>query len=188
MSGEVVRVKTQWTAEQLLLARRHYFRHQCRPVFFLMIVAVFALAFLLGLYDLVTRGISMVNLALVLVGIYVFALRPWERRWQAKRTIDKEPGMKEAVEWEFSESGAICESASGRGELKWTAFPKAVFCRDGVLLLSTTTTFHWFPVGLFASPEEYGAFAALVDANVTEVYDASRHRRTLHTESARAEM
>src|SRR6267143_521961 len=88
---QTVAIRFRWTADELLRAYRYHFRHTCRPVFRFGLHFLFGVVLLGGVLIGTTSGSDdkarmAISSGFFVVGIYWFAIRPFERRWMIRRS------------------------------------------------------------------------------------------------------
>jgi len=112
-----------------------------------------------------------VSIGFLAVGIYWFAIRPFERRWMIRRQFSKRPDRDMEVEWLCDPDKIRAQSAFGHSELGWQAFAKLVQTPVGVMLYSNDQVYHWLPRGGFTSEAEFARFVQLAKSKVHRHYD-----------------
>src|SRR5690349_8739033 len=123
-----VTIKYRWTAEELLRAQRYHFRHIYPAVARFAAHGLFALLLVAGVWGLVVwrlrRGedrFMPLSISFVVLGIYWFTLRGWERRWMTRRRFSKRPDKDAEVEWQVAPERIATRSGLGHSEFGWPA-------------------------------------------------------------------
>ena len=170
-----VTINYRWTFEEFLQAYRYHFRHTCRPMFRFGLHFIFGLVLLAGIVGLVRGGdgFSAVPIAFVVVGMYWFTLRPYERRWILRRQFAKQPAKDTPIEWQFAPDKIAAKSGLGHGEYLWQAFTKVVRTPTGLMLYSTDQIYHWLPRHAFVSDADYERVIELLKSKIQSFYDVS---------------
>src|SRR4051794_20989192 len=91
-----VAIRYRWTAEELMQAYRYHFRHTCRPPIRFLLHFLFGVILIGGVLMIFFSGPNgkapwPVSGGFLAVGIYYFAVRPFERRWMIRRGFAKRP-------------------------------------------------------------------------------------------------
>ena len=142
-----ITIRFRWTADGLPQAYRYHFRHTCRPVFRFGLNFIFAFSVLCGVLLLTVSGPDgkaplPISLGCLVVGIYWFAIRPFERRWKIRRQFRKRPDQDIEVEWQVDSDKLFTRSALGHSEVLWQSFAKVERTPEGVLLYPNDQIFH----------------------------------------------
>jgi hypothetical protein len=180
-SGSVeppVTTRFRWTAYELSQAYRYHFRHRCRPVFRFGLHFLFAVIFLGGILMLMTSGPAgkaplPLSIGFLIVGIYWFAIWPFERRWMIRRQFSKRPDQDMEVEWQVADDKIVTQSALGHSEIGWQAFTKMLRTPTGVMVYTTDQIFNWLPRRGFASGADFERCVALAKSKIQRTYDVA---------------
>ena len=175
---QTVAIKYRLTADEMLRAHRYHFRHTCRPVFRFGLHFLFGVFLLGGILALFTSGPSgksplPVTIGFLVLGIYWFTVRPFERRWWNRRQFSKRPDRDIDVEWQVGTDKIWARSALAQTEISWRAFTKVVRSPAGVMLYPNDKIFHWLPQHGFASDAEFERFVALAKSKIERHYDVA---------------
>jgi hypothetical protein len=170
-----VAVRFRWTADELLQAYRYHFRHICRPVFRFGLHFIFALFLFCGVVTLTAlrpddKSPLLVSIGFLVVGIYWFAIRPFDRRWTVRRRFSKRPDRDIEIEWQAFSDKVLIHSALAQSEASWQAFAKMVRTPSGFLLYPNDQMFHWLPRHGFASDTEFDRFDELTKGKIRRRY------------------
>jgi len=127
---------------------------------------------------LVTSGPSgraplPVAVGFLLVGIYWFAVRPFERRWWTRRQFSKRPDRDIEVEWQVASDKIFARTALAQTEITWQAFTKMVRTPTGVMLYPNDQMYHWLPRHGFASDAEFERFVEIAKSRIQRHYDVA---------------
>ena len=114
-----------------------------------------------------------VTIGFLVLGIYWFTVRPFERRWWNRRQFSKRPDRDIDVEWQVGTDKIWARSALAQTEISWRAFTKVVRTPAGVMLYPNDKIFHWLPQHGFASDSEFERFVALAKSKIERHYDVA---------------
>lgn len=171
-----VAIRFRWTADDLSQANRYHFRHICRRPFRFGLHFIVALFFLFGVLMLTVPSPAgqtplPVSIGFLGVGIYWFAVRPFERRWAARRRFSRRPDRDLELEWLVDADKILVQSDLARSEASWRAFTKVVRTPHGVLLYPNDQMYHWLPRRGFADDAEFERFVDLAKGKLQKHYD-----------------
>ncbi len=167
MEESPIKVQFRWNADELLAARRYHFRHNCRPLFRIAFHGIFALMLIAGIAGIALGEYNDVpTIVFVIVGVYWFAIRPFERRWQVRRQFRKRPDNDLMITWIITSEQLATESSQGKSEITWTTFCKVLKTPGGLLLYPTEEIFHWLPIHGFQSGADFNTVADFARMNV----------------------
>jgi hypothetical protein len=99
---------------------------------------------------------------LVLVGTY---MAPY---FASKSVYKNSVGLKNPIQYSFTDDGTNWKSASGCGELLWNAYIKARETRDWFLLYTQPRLAHPLPKGAFVNENEIVEFREMVRRHVPD--------------------
>ncbi|HEY2114803.1 MAG TPA: hypothetical protein VGJ51_06920, partial [Candidatus Angelobacter sp.] len=131
--AEPVRISFQWTADDLLSARRWHWRHICRPPYRRSLHLLSALIAGVSIYSLFVAGSSPIPIAFLVLLLYIYVGSRYERRWSIRRAFDKRPDKNADIEWLISSDKLCVKTARSKSELLWTALTKVVQTQGGFL-------------------------------------------------------
>jgi len=107
-----------------------------------------------------------VAIGFLAVGIYWFAVRPFERRRVIRRQFAKSPSKDLEIEWRADSDKILAHSVLYHGEISWQAFTKLVRAPTGILIYQSEQFYNWFPRHAFASDAEFERFIGLAKSKV----------------------
>jgi hypothetical protein len=170
-----VAIRFRWTADELVQAYRFHFRHTCRPAFRFLLHFFFGVILVGGVLMILSSGPKgkaplPVSIGFLAVGVYYFAIRPFERRWMIRREFAKRPDKDSEIEWQADVNKIQARSVLFHGEISWQAITKLVRTPTGIMLYSTETQYHWIPRHAFASDAEFERFIELAKSKVQKFY------------------
>jgi hypothetical protein len=109
----------------------------------------------------------------IIVGVYWFAIRPFERRWTIRRKYAKRPDKDIEIEWEIAPDKISQRSSLGHSESSWEALVKTVRTPSGLMLYSLDQVFHYLPRRGFASDTEFEQVVELAKSKVRRFYSVT---------------
>ena len=165
MNTSSITATFRWTPEKLIMAQRYHFRHTCRPIFLFLINLICAIIGIAGVTILYFDGFAFFPAALILVSLYWFFIRQFERRWFTARMFKKRPDNNVELNWTFSESGIETSSNLAESKFSWAAIAKIVATPEGLMLYPTPEIFHWLPSCAFASLSDMDVVVAMAKQN-----------------------
>ena len=166
-------IRFRWTADELSQAQRYHFRQACRPVLRFALHFIFALMILAG-YGWISSGKSWpIGIGFIVAGIYWFAIRPFDRRWTARRQFANRPDKDLEVEWQVSPDKISTRSSLSQSEISWQLFAKMVCTPRGILLYPNERIFHWLPRGGFTSDSDFQKVVELGKSKIRRHYDVA---------------
>jgi hypothetical protein len=143
--AEPVRIAFQWTADDLMLARRSHWRYICRPAYRRSVHLFLAFIAGLSIYSLSVAGPSPVPIVFLVLLLYIYIGRPYERRWHIRRVFAKRPDKNADLEWLISSDKLCFKGPRSKAEFLWTAFTKVIQTQDGFLFYPIDEIFHFLP-------------------------------------------
>ena len=170
-----IAIRFRWTADDLVQAYRYHFRHTCRPVFRWLLHFLFGVVLVGGVAMIFSSGPNgkapwPISFGFLAVGVYYFAVRPFERRWMIRREFAKRPDKDSEVEWQADGDKVLARSILWHAEMSWQAFTKLVRTPTGIMLYLTERQYNWIPRQAFASDAEYERFIDLAKSKIQDFY------------------
>ncbi len=171
--SEPVVVNFRWTADDVLAARRWHFRHVCRPVFRWMGHCVLLLIMAASLWSLWQERFSWTAVGFLGVGVYFYAIRPFEVRWWTRRQFARRPDSNGEIRWTLSPEGLSTVAPGATSEVQWTAFAKVLATPTGFLFYSHGQIFHFLPRRGFRDEADFQRLAVLAAERVPKLIQMS---------------
>ena len=158
---EPVVAQFQWTADDLLTARRWHQKHVCRPFFRWAVHITLVLIVAVSLYSLFRSGLSAIPVGFLVAAFYIYFLRRFEVRWLTRRQFAKRPDRNSEIQWSASPQGLSTAATHGRSDFQWTALTKVLHTPDGFLFYPTEEVFHFLPRRGFRDETDFDRLAQL---------------------------
>ena len=171
-------IRYRWTADDLYDASCYHFRHRCRPVFRLGLHFLFGVLIVGAVFMFIEEyrtgdGTFMPAIALLTVGVYWFAFRPFHVRWMVRRRFRKRPDRDIEIEWRATDDQMELRCTLAHSEVAWPLFTKMVWTSRGVMLYPNEDVYHWLPRRGFESDSEYGRFLNLAKSKIPRYYNVA---------------
>jgi hypothetical protein len=169
---EKIVARFTWTVEDLLTARSNL------PVGRSISILYFICGLILAVsgFDYMQRGLeggrfSHLFFASLGVMIWIF-LRPLIQRLILRRRFKDRPDANEEITYIFSEEAVQTSSPKGESSVQWSAFHKALFTDQGVLLMPNHEIFYFIPNRAFHTTKDIALLKGLLRSKVRHFKEA----------------
>jgi hypothetical protein len=157
-----------WTADELIRAREHHGRAQCRPAYRAGLVFLSFMAILAGWCNYQTHGWSVLTVLAPVGGTYFLLLRKQEVRWVLRRHFKKRPDRNLHVTWTLGEDALQIKTGESESKQNWSQIAEVRKARNGFLLYPNDSIFHWLPMTALASEEDRNQVEKLLQGKVKD--------------------
>lgn len=166
-----IRLEFTYTKEEAVRANRELLA-SLRPTRFPRVMVVLKIAFAIfmlfnGITMIGRRGIELVSIMVIFVGLAVLFFRPFIG-WMSVRSFNKLPAADKPVRWTISAERLAVEGATGSSSFQWNSIIKVRESKRGFLLFSGPLVAQWLPITSFANDADKEMFRSWIQENGTE--------------------
>jgi hypothetical protein len=137
------------------------------------LIPLLAIAFVAwGAYGSYSSAQWASGLPLVVLGLLLlFGFRPLAM-WQFSRAVRRSPSYGGEMTYTFDPQQIVNSGEGHHATFTWKKLYSATVTRDGILLYTNKSLFHWIPVTAFASPSDMATVQSYLQENGVRTQNA----------------
>jgi hypothetical protein len=134
-------------------------------------VIIGILSLFAGGYKAVTSEHGIESLPLILFGALSLSARSFAF-WQFRRAVRRSSNYGSEMTYMFAPEQVIISGEGHHSTFTWNKLHSATESREGILLYTLKTVFHWIPVTAFPSPSDLATVHSYLEQNGVRIRNA----------------